>query len=120
MEPIKACIKQSQEIGVDIIPEELPPITKAWHEAFGGHHTQVALKSHAVPIVLCIVFWQLYTHALASLVCHFRDDSRLLSLWPANLVYVDQLAGSSFSPPEICWLFAVTSTTSAIWLCWLV
>jgi hypothetical protein len=99
--------------------EKLSPVTKAWQEAFGGQHTLVALKSHVIPIGLCIVVWQLYSHSLAPLACHFRDDARLLSLWPLNLIYVDQLATSNYSPLEICWLFAVTSTTSAVWLCWL-
>jgi hypothetical protein len=99
--------------------QDLSPVTKAWQEAFGGRHTLVALKSHVIPIVLCIVVWQLYNHSLAHLACHFRDDARLLALWPMNLVYADQLATSNYSAGEICWLFAVTSTTSAVWLCWL-
>jgi hypothetical protein len=99
--------------------QDLSPVTKAWQEAFGGRHTLVALKSHVIPIGLCIVVWQLCSHSLAPLACHFRDDARLLSLWPLNLVYLDQLAASNYSPLEICWLFAVTSTTSAVWLCWL-
>lgn len=61
----------------------------------------------------------LYSRILAPIVCLFRDDARLLSLWPLNFIYLDQLAGSKYSSTEICWLFAATSTTSAIWLCWL-
>ena len=62
---------------MDIIPEELSPITKAWHEAFGGYHTQVALKSHAVPIVLCIVFWQLYQQFLRDYEDWLRQQQAL-------------------------------------------
>ena len=79
----------------------------------------VTLVSHVIPVALSIVVWRLYSHALAPFACAFRDDSRLLSLWPLNLTYVDQLAKSHYSETDICWLFAVTSTMSAIWLCWL-
>jgi hypothetical protein len=96
-----------------------PSVTKAWQKAFGGHHTVVALWSHVVPVVLSILVWNLYSHAFAPFACKFRDDARLLSLWPLNPTYVGQLTGSHYSIANVCWLFAVTSTTSAIWLCWL-
>jgi hypothetical protein len=92
---------------------------RAWHAAFGGHHTLVALLSHVVPITLNILVWLLFARPLVPFACHFRDDARLLSLWPLNFVYLNQLVASRYSTAEICWLFAVTSTTSAIWLSWL-
>jgi hypothetical protein len=94
-------------------------IIGAWHEAFGGRHTLVALWSHLIPITLNIFVWFLYASARVPFTCQFRDDARLLPLWPFNFVYLNQLAGSKYSTAEICGLFAVTSTTSAIWLCWL-
>lgn len=102
-------------------PESQTPsaVTIAWHKAFGGRHTVVTLVSHVVPVALSIAVWRLYSHALAPLACGFRDDVRLLSLWPLNLIYVGQLANSHYSETDVCWLFAVTSTTSAVWLCWL-
>ena len=96
-----------------------PPLRKSWHEAFGGPHTLTAFKSHMIPLLLSAFIWHLYAHSFSSVACQFRDDTRLLSLWPANLIYLDQLANSNYSPSEVCWLYAVTSTTSAIWLCWL-
>jgi hypothetical protein len=97
------------------------PLTKSWHEAFGGRHTVTAFKSHVIPLLLSILVWHLFdAHSFAAFACQFRDDARLLLLWPFNAIYFDQLAGSDYSPNQICWLYAVTSTTSAIWLCWLV
>src|SRR3954453_23049729 len=87
--------------------EQLSPATKAQQQAVGGQHTLVALKSHVIPIGLCILVWQLYSHSLAPLTCHFRDDARLLALWPFNLTYVHQLVGLNYSPLEVCWLFAI-------------
>src|SRR5271155_5392216 len=94
-------------------------IIGAWHEAFGGRHTLVALWSHLIPISLNLFIWFLYAGARVPFDCQFRDDARLLSLWPFNFVYLNQLAGSKYSTVEICGLFTVTSTTGAIWLCWL-
>jgi hypothetical protein len=96
------------------------PLTKSWHEAFGGQHTLTALKSHVIPLLLSVLVWQLYARSLAGFACVFRDDARLLLLWPVNAIYFDQLAASNYSPSQICWLYAVTSTTSVIWFCWLV
>jgi hypothetical protein len=96
------------------------PLTKSWYEAFGGRHTATAFKSHVIPLLLSVLIWHLYAHPLAAFDCQFKYDARLLLVWPFNAIYFDQLAGSDYSPSQICWLYAVTSTTSAIWLCWLV
>jgi hypothetical protein len=94
-------------------------LTKSWHEAFGGRHTLTAFKSHVIPLLLGVLVWHLYAHSFAAFACQFRDDARLLLLWPFNAIYFGQLGGADYSPSQICWLYAVTSTTSAIWWCWL-
>lgn len=100
--------------------EQLSHVDLIWQKAFGGRHTLNAFKSHVVPLVLSVCVWWTYSRYLTDLSCQFKDVFWLRLLWPPNELYVGQLAASQYSASELCWLFAVTSTAGAIWLCWLV
>jgi hypothetical protein len=99
--------------------EESPEAHQAWQTITGGKHLWTVVKSFVFPMVATVLVWLLFGWSTPSLDCRFREIPSLLGLWPPNLIYVGQLSGSDFSESDICWLFAVTSTSSAVWLVWL-
>lgn len=95
-----------------------PEARKAWQQITNGYRVRVGLRSLVFPTLANAFVFPLYAHWLAPIACHFRDDAWLSSLWPANRIYVDQLATSKYPEVDVCWLFAVTSTASGVWMLW--
>ncbi|CAN5238483.1 hypothetical protein BH10PSE10_BH10PSE10_09230 [soil metagenome] len=124
---IMASFSRGGAVSSSLSESELPPVPvddlaavaadelKEW----GGRVLKIIFQTIPAPIILSIAVWRLYSGPLSEMSCSFVADRRLLRLWPQNLNYLEQLRDSPFSQTDQCWFLAVTSTTSALYVCWL-
>lgn len=82
-------------------------------------NTKKALVSSIVPAMLIPIFWLLYRGPLDSIACEFQSHPLLLNLWPSNPELLADLAKANYSTDEKCFFSAMTSTTSVLWMTWL-
>jgi hypothetical protein len=82
-------------------------------------NTKTALISSIFPVMMIPIVWLLYRGPLAGITCEFQSRPLLLNLWPSNAELLADLAKANYSISEKCFFSAMTSTTSAFWMAWL-
>ena len=82
-----------------------------------GKHIRTLVLSWVALTILSVIIANVYWVIPSQYLCTFREDRRLMLLWPFNQIYIQQFEHMSYSYADTCWFMAVLSTSNAAWVC---